>query len=84
VLIALFVWIKPQGGGIPARLVSNCRHWLINERTQTLIYIFLIQIDQLQAPPELRVNFERLQIIDKWVFRVLVRLALTGTPCTSW
>src|SRR3982074_2197406 len=32
----------------------------------------------------LRVSFERLQIIDMWVFRVLVRLALTGTPRTSW
>jgi D-alanyl-D-alanine-carboxypeptidase/D-alanyl-D-alanine-endopeptidase len=30
------------------------------------------------------VNFERLNIIDMWLFRILVRLALTGTPRTSW
>jgi hypothetical protein len=40
-----------------------------------------------KAPREacdLHVNFEWIRILDMWLFRILVRLALTGTPRTSW
>ena len=44
----------------------------------------LIARGQIVRPGPLRVNFERLQVVGKRVFRVVVRLALTGTRCTSW